>query len=482
MAKKDKYDEDDQRIEFSASNLNITNILQNDINGIFGIPYQFLDTVDRRIPNTSIGAKYGEKIISKMPLLFLTPCKPKLMKGSSTDDIKKVVQALISSGEGASTDTIKALLGSIKTKNRYYTTEFAYSSYYAKVNALCQELSYFMGIADEKVPINGKTVKIKNINWQKIKNDSFNKYFAASRAVVTYVDGLSSLDDSFQNSTTESSLASTINGYSDQVHELRFLLGENSTAGALATFAGGAVDFLNNGLGNLVGAMGSSLLGNLTKNGIDTIISGGKLSFPKIWSDSDFSRSYSFSVKLRSPEHDPISLYFNIMVPFIHYISMTLPITITLGDNDDPNGYTTPFLLKAYAKGMFNIDMGIISGLSCTRGATGQWDDNGIPTQMDINITIDDLYSKLFLPNVKPNATSDILPFQNSAAVKLVANTAMMDYLANLAGLNVANTELARKTQLLIYLYSTNVTNVPSKIWSNFDNAVANAISNLYQF
>ena len=69
-----------------------TTLLANDLDGIFGIPYQFLPNVDPRITNNSeIGAVYADKIMSRMPLLFLTPCKQKFMEGFNNSDFITVL-------------------------------------------------------------------------------------------------------------------------------------------------------------------------------------------------------------------------------------------------------------------------------------------------------------------------------------------------------------------------------------------------------
>ena len=61
----------------SDSNINqyVSKIMSTKTNGIEGLPYQFMDSVDRRITGTSgagVGRKYGERIFSRLPLLFLT--------------------------------------------------------------------------------------------------------------------------------------------------------------------------------------------------------------------------------------------------------------------------------------------------------------------------------------------------------------------------------------------------------------------------
>ena len=54
-------------------------MLSTKTNGIEALPYQFMDTVDPRIDGTDVGRKYAEKIFSRLPLLFLTPCEPLFM-------------------------------------------------------------------------------------------------------------------------------------------------------------------------------------------------------------------------------------------------------------------------------------------------------------------------------------------------------------------------------------------------------------------
>ena len=116
---------------------------------------------------------------------------------------------------------------------------------------------------------------------------------------------------------------------------------------------------------------------------------------------------------------------------------------------------------------MFNIDMGIITDMAVTRGAECQWNDDGLPTQIDVSITIEDLYSSLFMSNSTFN-------------VAVVKNTALMDYMANLAGLNIADVEFGRRTKMLAYMDVAGLGRLDSTIFSKFDNAVANVLSNVY--
>ena len=80
------YDTSDILTYGSGDNTEIMSVLRSNINGIFGLPYQFMESVDPRITGTDVGAKYAEKIIARWPLLFLTPCKQVFMKDFDQTD------------------------------------------------------------------------------------------------------------------------------------------------------------------------------------------------------------------------------------------------------------------------------------------------------------------------------------------------------------------------------------------------------------
>ena len=451
----DYYSDQDIADAISAAGEDeVPGVLKSDLSGIFGIPYQFLDIVDPRIDGTEIGQKYAEKIVSRLPLLFLTPCKQKFMSEFSSSDKESALNGII---EGS------ADLLNIEKNGKYYTTEFDYPSYYSYVNKMMNAICYFTGLGDERVGIDGNA-KLKDVNWQNATNDSFRGYFNAKSSVVFYMDGLTSVSESFSNSVTDSSLASSINGYSDQANELRFLLGEESMLTKMAESMGEATNEIASGLGKAFSGVTGGMLSDLANTGISNVLSGGKIIFPKLWQNSDHARSYSFDIKLRSPDHDSLSILLTLLAPLVHILGFVMP----KGTQDNnPNVYVSPFLVKAYCKGMFNIDMGIITDLSITRGAECQWNDDGLPTQIDVSITIEDLYSNLFMTDSAFN-------------VAVTSNTALMDYLANLSGLNLAETEFARGLKMMLYETSSSIARLPSTLWNRFDNAVVNLMSNTF--
>ena len=446
-----------------------TRMLSTSTNGIEGIPYQFLDTVDRRVSNTNVGRKYAEKIFAKMPLLFLTPCEPLFMDDFNNGQ-SGIANALI--GNIHPSDALSMLSAKDWSQKKYYSAEFAYDSYYGILNPMLASVAYYLGIANEYIPFNGGQRQIKNINWEEELNSSFKQFFSPGENLVFYLDGLNNVSETFQNNTTDSSLAGMINGLSEQVNELRFLFGKNGNlTSSLMSAAGEASETIGSGLSSIAEGLAGGVIGSVTEN-IPAFMDGAKIVFPKIWGDSSFDRSYSLEFKLRSPDHDSVSLFLNVIKPYCKLLALAMPREFR---SKDPNLYTSPFLVRAAAKGMFNIDMGMITSLSISKGAECCWNVDGLPTQIDISITIEDLYSSLH-----SSGYSDLWhPLRDAKA--MVENTAYQDYLANMAGLNIAQMEVGRKALMYTYLVGNRIGSEGSMMMNKLNTGVSRAIYNLYK-
>lgn len=444
----EKYVNDDNEVQ---------GMLMSNMSGVEAIPYQFMPNVDRRITGTEMGRKYSEKIISRAPLLFLTPCRPVFMDDFGDMDRKTVVNFIM--GATPTEDLING-------KGRYYSVKFDYATYYNYLNCMLQSLAAFLGIYDKEITINGKTDKIGQYSWQDELSSNFKSFFSCAENVVFYLDGLSQVSEQYSNDTTESSLASQINGFADTANEIKFLFGEKGgMIGSLYDSASEVTASITSSLSNVIGKLGGGIVESLADKGVNTVLNGGKIIFPKIWSDSSAERSYSIDIKLRSPDHDSTSIFLNVLKPYCRILALTLPQLM----DDNPNGYKSPFLVKASCKGMFNIDMGMITSMSVTKGAECCWNDDGLPTQIDINITIEDLYSSLAMSG-----------FGRNNLVEIANNTSYMDFLANMAGLNIAQMEIGKRIKMFYYLTRTTLDQIPSRAFTRFDQSISNIIGKLY--
>lgn len=441
----------------------------NKIAGVFGLPYQFLPNTDPRLSNSAsashIGYEYADKIVTNIPLLFIAPGKPAFMKQYSKSAKTSIIEKLVSVAKGSDSDKI-SLNNLLEESGRYYTFEYDQTRYYKFVNPMCRIAARYMNVQD--VQIDGKC--LDNIDWKDFTQSRIKSLgdLGGFSSIPFYVDADTSVSESFSNDTTQSLISSTVNSISDMGREINFLLGYGGSAlDVISKNADVAseIDAARSTIEKLIG--GNNFLGNLA-NHLTTVAAGGRLIFPEIWSDSSFSRSYSCSFKFISPDPSNLSVYLNVIVPLLHLLGLVAPQSVEM----NPNGYTSPFLVRAIYKGIFNIDMGIIQDMSVTKGAECQWTPNGIPTSIEVSITIKDLYSVL---SITPT-TSNIFSYDT------MNNTALMDYIANLCGINIYKPEMSRLIDMwYVNNISNRATDIPSNIWSNIQQKVQNSIMGIFR-
>ena len=418
-----------------------SNYMAKSLEGIMGVPYQFMESVDKTVPGTQYGHTYGDRIVSRMPLLLLTPGKVNFTRDwKSKNDAASALMHLVD------TATPTELNDLIDKQGRYFTFDYDYATYYNCVNAMMTSGAAFLGIENVQIQANGKWEEIKNVDWSMMGQDSFKQILSPKEYVAFYIDSATSASESFGNSTTESQLANKVNSFSDQAKEIQFLTGvaggptldEDAESNVMTQIDDITNKYLN----------GSQLFKDIGSN-FATVACGGKLLFPEIWSDSDFSKDYDISLKLRTPDKDPVSWYMNIYRPLAHLVCMTAPM-----QSNNPNGYVSPFLVRAYYKGLFNCDMGIITSLSIQKGKDNAWTLDGLPTEVDVSVTIKDLYNMVTLVKEMDPGT-------------FVNNISLMSYVANTCGVNINEPDIMKMLDVYVMLKFNKITHAPSNIWNN---------------
>lgn len=435
---------------------NLSNGLRvKDLRGILGMPHQFLPIADPRIDSSSgtgdndgFGRVYSEKIIKQIPLLLMTPGTPSFMSSYSSSQQESIVNRLLGTGvSDLSLDNLKS-----GKSGKYYSLKYAYTEYFHYVNAMLRSAAYFLGIESETID----GTKLGTLNWLYQTSTMGSEIYGHGNlanflgpyagCVAFYADAGTSVDESFSNSTTESQLASAMNNLSDTGREMNFLIGNVGSEVGLELTSLTGQDSLESNMQSVQDTISSLLGGNGNifsniLNKAQTLLAGGRLMFPEIWSDSSFSRSYSCSMKLISPSGDKLSVFLNILVPIYHLLAFTLPRQST------QQAYFSPFLVRAYCKGLFNVDMGIISGLSVTKGEEGEWTIDGIPTVANISFEIKDLYDGMFMsPQSSDSGYEDIM-----------SNIQELDYIANSCGININDQEVMRTVRMYTALGFSNL-------------------------
>ena len=466
-------------------NLDLDKLLVTSLQCVLGVPYQFMHTTDNPLDNAIMfGRKYTERIIMRMPLLIMSPGEPDFLPNYSKKQRSSIAQKLLEGAGNVSSKTVKNLLSG--KGGRYYAFTFKYATYYKYVNAMLRYCSVALGISNVKHSISkagsgghfkrvkvvdaskfkgaSYSEKLGSFKWQKAvtANPKWKAFFNSAEFITFYLDSETSISETFSTSTSASGLASTIDSVSNTVKEFQFL------AGPIAGMKMKAMDpegynegkrkvtkVVKDTLGK--GAANSKFFGNLNE-AFQTIGRGGRLVFPEIWDDTEFTKSYDVSMKLRTPDGDVISWYLNICVPLIHLLALAAPRAL------DSNAYRAPFLVRAYYKGIFNCDMGIITSLNISKGKDAAWTIQGLPTEVDIQMSLKDLYSLLTISG--GGSGEDIKA--------LFKNTCLLDYLSNTCGININKPDYARMVECYVLFAKNKLKDFAGNMWMGLAENITN--------
>ena len=377
---------------------------------IIGLPLQFMSNVDMRVGSSTYGKQYMEDILYDMSIACIKPGGPVLnpkfgndetysddifTKGLRTiGEAKAYWDSLSKHGFG---NTLKSYIFTLfKGGNaRFYSFQSDYTHYTHYVNTLCHLFITYLGIGDKYYTTGSGTRKkytFYSDEPAEIETDGglgMGHQFGFDNAVYVYYSPESGINHSFSNSTMSSSLNDTLKSGSDAAKEWGFFINAAGIEKGNGVTQFGQELAANNGSGIL-----GRLFGNLAE-GVTTVLAGNNLSLPDIYSDSETSVHHQFKIKLASPYGDPESVFLYVLRPLARLLAFSLPRQY------GPNSYMSPFIVQAFSKGQFNCQLGIVTSLSITRCGNGGESHtiNHIPTELEVNLEIEDMYEKIFLSN-----------------------------------------------------------------------------------
>ncbi len=281
------------------------------------------------------------------------------------------------------------------------------------------------------------------------------------------------VSETFSNETQENPIISTINstgqnnqsqmmigqipsdalGGIDQVLDAVKNHGEKSVGATMfdnwmTSKMNGAMDSFKNMLrGKMSGELGMVQMGN------------ARMILPEIWTDSSFDRSYSLNFKFFSPYGNRLSIFENTIVPLVFLIAMTSPRQV------GESSYTTPFCVKCFSKGLFSTDIGIVSSLTINRGE-GKNDrtQEGFARTVSVSMSVKDLLPRLSMS--LDAGTWGILGAKNCA---------FRDYIAFVAGVDMADKEMVRNkfsVYLSVMKNKYNINKIKSNLRYSFSNSL----------
>ncbi len=270
--------------------------------------------------------------------------------------------------------------------------------------------------------------------------------------------------ESATNNTKETELAKAINGQVSAGRDRTFnmaTLTETSVGAALKSFTNAATAFFSGAASSI----------NLS-GGIEVLKGAGFVDIPEIWESSSFSKSYSFDFQLRTPYADKYSIFYSLYIPLAMMMAAALPRSV------GQNAYTSPFLVRAYSKGMFAIPLGIIDSITIKRGAAEYGWAKGtlLPTQIDISFSIKDL-SPVMHVALGDGGLMDWFSI-------LGQNSTFQEYLLTLSGQDIANRTLRMKlaknrAKALMKIHSNNLFNPMMLAYSIANTLPGNLITRL---
>lgn len=478
---------------------------------IYGVPYQFMDTVDARPSiyaeeesekrDVELGTHFLQ-MMAEAPVVSVLPGRPNFLPDMEEESKKQLLSELdqaskkvVDSVEEKAQEAISAT----EKDMRYFEFVSDHSTYIRYVNTLCRMNAVMMGLGNETVPGyegQGDAYQFKNYDWSgyRLSNqmagrsvqgsyltsanngisslkdivahatESYKKAKAegkgvAGAAVATvadfnlteyyidfYINPSIGYSESFSNATKESIIAGAIGHASDMAKELAFLLGTNAVkadgnfAKASKTFAdetGKALDSIFPGGG---GGFIKKIIGNSA-----SILSGSNMMFPELWASSDYSRSYSIEIDLKTPYGNKKNIFLDLFVPMWHWIALTAPRQTT------PNTYGAPFLCKAHVPGMFSTEMSMVESLTIQKGGDGSaWSIDGYPLEIKLQINLKDLYNSFSMSKV--NSFDE--------AYNMLWNHALIEYAAVQSGLNLKLPEYKAKLDVAEALASGAMTDL----------------------
>ncbi len=200
------------------------------------------------------------------------------------------------------------------------------------------------------------------------------------------IEYVGSSSDTFTNSTKDIPIKDKMNSIGGAARDVRFSLSGGN-------IIGGIIDDMKKASTDIIaGALDGATFG--LSNVIAGLLGGSYINFPKMWSDSSMSlASHTFKMRLGGPYGNAISQIMDIDIPLAMILAGTLPLSA------GKSTYTSPFICKAFIRGVMNIDFGMITSLSIAK-ATGNlgYTKDGRPLALEISFTITDFSELITAP------------------------------------------------------------------------------------
>lgn len=422
----------------------------------FGSPPRFTKYVDPiYIDNLGYGTgrAMGNTWYSDPAILSLCPGTVDYLPGFSKSDKDKFWDRI----KDNMSDSVKSLAESdhgTDLNGKLYAFKSSYKSYINVVNLLARTCANFLGIGNVKDIIYGSKIPLNKFDygfWTEPKSSINNSLFdETKRALNTAVSDSSyihffvnqtgvSASDSFSTEAGKSWLESQFDSessLSSVAQNIQFLFG-----GAISQEA-------ESDIANILQESrdSSEFLGSMATIA-SNYLKGGRLVFPKMITGMNYEKSIQVQLSFTSVYGDKRSIFKYVILPAMHLLALASPLQLS------DNMYTYPYLIRAYERGNINCDLAFISQLEFSRGGSDNtsWTVDGLPTEIIASFSITPLYSNMMV-------TSARNPFL------FMQNTALLEYLGTMCGLDLKANNLEVKVSLAKQLLGNYVSDIPTNL------------------
>lgn len=398
---------------------------------IIGYPNVYNEYADYKLHVGKYGRVEYNTILKDAPIVFFQPGIPKFMPKngvmgavdgllgiSDQSSSSLIAKALASANEDGIPNEIRKIAQKegFQYDSRYYGFKPSYASYTKFVNSMATYVATRMGlVATAKTDTTRNDIKLLSANRG-------GNVFTRTMLPVYCDAGSTSFSEGSQNSTSESMLSSLTKNASQLAREAEFLFdGKTASIGNLFQ---SNMSKLNENITSTVGGVGVDVNGIMNKLQIggESVMKGGIMFFPEIWQDSQYRKSYDIGVKLWSPYGDKLSIFNNIIFPLICLYCLSLP------RQTGRTTFSSPFLIKLYAKGWFNCDLGMVESITITKGDNNSWSNDNLPLEVDVKISVKDLYPTMMMTVGKYGSLYGY-------------NTGLIEFLDTLSGVGVGEVD-----------------------------------------
>lgn len=463
---------------------------------MIGMPHQLLAHNDPRLSETTdLGKTFAETIILEAPIIAIKPGVSEFLPGKNDEEKHAYVNQFVDAASGSAKSALRKLEDEESDSLHWFDHKPAYSDYMIGVNMICRAMAVLYGVDKIKVPWVKGNVTFGYYDWRYYKlgkqyeqsvstsrNSKNGQGWAASalqlissmkstiqdddQYVHFYVDANASFSESANNATTQSLLSSFTDKIEGTAKELSMIgaIGMGSEQfDSLVNDASGNIDnLIQSTVDTLAPNGGVGGIGTLFKrlsSGAKQIIRGGNFVLPEHYSDSTYSKSYSFSLTLSTPYGHKLAHFLNIGVGLAHILGLFLPIQMSA------NTFKSPYLLKCFSPGWFNASLAIGDSMSITKGGDGGWAANGLPNEVKVDVSIKDLYSQMYLPH----KVSDF-----------IENSGMIEFLMVNCAVDITNQDLFLGSKIWISLLAGSVSDKVTAAPFQVKNALLNRVRNKF--